>query len=82
MAHVSTTRRTRPARPTGSTSGAEAHLPFGGDGRSGNGSRQPGVSVLDRPALRQSANSDRAGAPRKTRMDTLEIEADLDHRLA
>src|SRR3954449_13401896 len=30
-----------------STSGAEAHLPFGGNGRSGNGSRQSGVWVLD-----------------------------------
>ena len=43
---------------------------------------QPGVSVLDHLTLRQAANSDRAGALRKTRMDTLEIEADLDHRLA
>ena len=30
-----------------STSGAEAHLPFGGNGKSGNGSRQSGVWVLD-----------------------------------
>ncbi|MFO7253169.1 MAG: aldehyde dehydrogenase family protein, partial [Actinomycetes bacterium] len=30
-----------------STSGAEAHLPFGGNGRSGNGSRQSGMWVLD-----------------------------------
>src|SRR3954468_24852248 len=30
-----------------STSGAEAHLPFGGNGRSGNGSRQSGIWVLD-----------------------------------
>src|SRR6266567_650655 len=29
-----------------STSGAEAHLPFGGNGKSGNGSRQSGVWVL------------------------------------
>src|SRR3954451_6647930 len=30
-----------------SSSGAEAHLPFGGNGKSGNGSRQSGVWVLD-----------------------------------
>src|SRR6266540_5187439 len=30
-----------------STSGAEAHLPFGGNGKSGNGSRQSGMWVLD-----------------------------------
>src|SRR5690606_24707176 len=30
-----------------STSGAEAHLPFGGNGRSGTGARQSGVWVLD-----------------------------------
>src|SRR4051795_814299 len=30
-----------------STSGAEAHLPFGGNGKSGNGSRQSGIWVLD-----------------------------------
>jgi len=28
-----------------STSGAEAHLPFGGNGKSGNGSRQSGTWV-------------------------------------
>ncbi|RCV47123.1 aldehyde dehydrogenase family protein, partial [Marinitenerispora sediminis] len=30
-----------------STSGAEAHLPFGGNGRSGNGGRLSGIWVLD-----------------------------------
>jgi len=30
-----------------STSGVEAHLPFGGNAKSGNGSRQSGVWVLD-----------------------------------
>ena len=33
-----------------STSGAEAHLPFGGNGKSGNGSRQSGVWVPGREA--------------------------------
>jgi acyl-CoA reductase-like NAD-dependent aldehyde dehydrogenase len=39
-----------------STSGAEAHLPFGGNGRSGNGSRQSGQWVLDQFTRRQSLN--------------------------
>ncbi len=34
-------------RVNNSTSGAEAHLPFGGNGKSGNGSRQSGIWVLD-----------------------------------
>jgi len=41
-----------------STSGAEAHLPFGGNGRSGNGSRQSGIWVLDQFTRWQSMNWD------------------------
>ena len=44
-----------------STSGAEAHLPFGGNGKSGNGSRQSGVWVLDQFTRWQSVNWDYAG---------------------
>src|SRR3954453_12316746 len=39
-----------------STSGAEAHLPFGGNGKSGNGSRQSGIWVLDQFTRWQSMN--------------------------
>src|SRR3954471_16794277 len=39
-----------------STSGAEAHLPFGGNGKSGNGSRQSGVWVLDQFTRWQAVN--------------------------
>src|SRR5207248_10090034 len=40
-----------------STSGAEAHLPFGGNGRSGNGSRQSGRWVLeDRKSTRLNSS--------------------------
>ena len=53
-----------------STSGAEAHLPFGGNGKSGNGSRQSGVWVLDQFTRWQSMNWDFAGAPQKAQMDT------------
>ncbi|MFE9749240.1 aldehyde dehydrogenase family protein [Saccharothrix saharensis] len=65
-----------------STSGAEAHLPFGGNGRSGNGSRQSGVWVLDQFTRWQSVNWDHSGSLQKAQVDTLAVEADLDFRLA
>ncbi len=64
-----------------STSGAEAHLPFGGNGRSGNGSRQSGVWVLDQFTRWQSMNWDHSGRLQKAQMDVAEIEADLGFRL-
>jgi len=60
-----------------STSGAEAHLPFGGNGKSGNGSRQSGIWVLDQFTRWQSMNWDYAGKLQKAQMDTATIEADL-----
>ncbi|PRY42331.1 aldehyde dehydrogenase family protein [Umezawaea tangerina] len=64
-----------------STSGAEAHLPFGGNGKSGNGSRQSGIWVLDQFTRWQSMNWDYSGSLQKAQMDTAVIEADLDFRL-
>ncbi|MFD9738909.1 aldehyde dehydrogenase family protein [Umezawaea sp. NPDC059074] len=64
-----------------STSGAEAHLPFGGNGKSGNGSRQSGMWVLDQFTRWQSMNWDYSGSLQKAQMDTVEIEADLEFRL-
>ncbi|WP_309114575.1 aldehyde dehydrogenase family protein [Saccharothrix sp.] len=64
-----------------STSGAEAHLPFGGNGKSGNGSRQSGVWVLDQFTRWQSMNWDYSGSLQKAQMDTLSVEADLGFRL-
>jgi aldehyde dehydrogenase (NAD+) len=64
-----------------STSGAEAHLPFGGNGKSGNGARQSGVWVLDQFTRWQSMNWDFAGKLQKAQMDVAEIAADLDFRL-
>jgi aldehyde dehydrogenase (NAD+) len=52
-----------------STSGAEAHLPFGGNGKSGNGSRQSGMWVLDQFTRWQSMNWDYAGKLQKAQMD-------------
>jgi aldehyde dehydrogenase (NAD+) len=64
-----------------STSGAEAHLPFGGNGKSGNGSRQSGIWVLDQFTRWQSMNWDYAGKLQKAQMDTEETTSDLGFRL-
>ncbi|MBW4719945.1 aldehyde dehydrogenase family protein [Saccharothrix obliqua] len=64
-----------------STSGAEAHLPFGGNGKSGNGSRQSGVWVLDQFTRWQSVNWDYSGSLQKAQLDTRSVTADLSFRL-
>ena len=64
-----------------STSGAEAHLPFGGNGKSGNGSRQSGVWVLDQFTRWQAMNWDYSGRLQKAQMDVGEIAADPTWRL-
>ncbi len=64
-----------------STSGAEAHLPFGGNGRSGNGSRQSGIWVLDQFTRWQSMNWDYAGTLQKAQMDTEVAAGDPSFRL-
>jgi acyl-CoA reductase-like NAD-dependent aldehyde dehydrogenase len=64
-----------------STSGAEAHLPFGGNAKSGNGARQSGVWVLDQFTRWQSMNWDYAGKLQKAQMDVADVKADLDFRL-
>ncbi|MBP2472643.1 aldehyde dehydrogenase (NAD+) [Crossiella equi] len=64
-----------------STSGAEAHLPFGGNGRSGNGSRQSGIWVLDQFTRWQSMNWDFSGRLQKAQMDVATVEPELSYRL-
>jgi aldehyde dehydrogenase (NAD+) len=64
-----------------STSGAEAHLPFGGNGKSGNGSRQSGMWVLDQFTRWQSMNWDYSGKLQKAQMDVAELTADESFRL-
>ncbi len=64
-----------------STSGAEAHLPFGGNGRSGTGARQSGVWVLDQVTTWQSMNWDLSGRLQKAQMDIDEPQVDTDFRL-
>jgi acyl-CoA reductase-like NAD-dependent aldehyde dehydrogenase len=64
-----------------STSGAEAHLPFGGNGKSGNGSRQSGIWVLDQFTRWQSMNWDYSGRLQKAQMDVAELLPDESFRL-
>ena len=64
-----------------STSGAEAHLPFGGNGKSGNGSRQSGQWVLDQFTTWQSMNWDFSGRLQKAQMEVSVLPADLEFRL-
>src|SRR2546430_4465583 len=64
-----------------STSGAEAHLPVGGNGKSGDGSRQAGRWVLDQFTRWQAVNWDYSGRLQKAQMDVAELTADLTYRL-
>jgi len=53
-----------------STTGAEAHLPFGGNGWSGNGTRESGIWVLDAYTRWQAVNVDLSGRLQKAQIDT------------
>ncbi len=53
-----------------STVGAEAHLPFGGLGWSGNGSREGGVWALDSYTQWQAVNDDASGHLQLAQIDT------------
>jgi alpha-ketoglutaric semialdehyde dehydrogenase len=64
-----------------STNGAEAHLPFGGNGLSGNGSRLSGLWVLDQFTRWQSMNWDYSGALQKAQMEVAALPYDPDFRL-
>lgn len=62
-----------------STVGAEAHLPFGGNGKSGNGGRQSGIWVIDQFTKWHSVNWDMSGKLQKAQMDTAYVEPNLDY---
>ncbi len=64
-----------------STSGAEAHLPFGGNGKSGNGSRQSGIWVLEQFTRWQAVNWDYSGRLQKAQLDVATLQGDPDARL-
>ena len=54
------------------TTGAEAHLPFGGNGWSGNGTRESGIWVLDAYSRWQAVNVDHSGKLQKAQIDISE----------
>lgn len=58
-----------------STTGAEAHLPFGGNGWSGNGTRESGIWVLDAYTRWQAVNVDLSGKLQKAQIDLGEVDA-------
>jgi aldehyde dehydrogenase (NAD+) len=64
-----------------STTGAEAHLPFGGNGKSGNGGRQSGIWVLDQFTKWHAVNWDLSGKLQLAQMDTAYIEPDLNFKI-
>lgn len=64
-----------------SPSGAEVHLPFGGNGKSGNGSRLSGVWVLDQFTRWQAVNWDLSGKLQLAQIETTYIQPDLNYRL-
>lgn len=52
-----------------STTGAEAHLPFGGNGWSGNGTRESGIWVIDSYTRWQAVNVDLSGKLQLAQID-------------
>ena len=57
-----------------STSGAEAHLPFGGVKNSGNGTRESGIWVLEAYSYWHAVNDELSGKLQLAQMDVDEIE--------
>jgi aldehyde dehydrogenase (NAD+) len=53
-----------------STTGAEAHMPFGGIKGSGNGSRESGIWVLEHYTYWQAVNDDLSGKLQRAQIDT------------
>ena len=51
------------------TNGAEAHLPFGGCGWSGNGTRESGIWVIDAYTRWHAVNEDLAGKLQLAQID-------------
>lgn len=57
-----------------STTGAEAHLPFGGNGASGNNTRESGIWVIDAYTKWHAVNVDLSGKLQLAQMDTEYVE--------
>ncbi len=65
-----------------STTGAEAHLPFGGVKNSGNGTRESGIWVIEAYSYWHAVNDELSGKLQLAQMDVDEIhieEADADY---
>ncbi len=65
-----------------STTGAEAHLPFGGVKNSGNGSRESGIWVIESYSYWHAVNDELSGKLQLAQMDVDEIhieEAEVDY---
>ena len=65
-----------------STTGAEAHLPFGGVKGSGNGTRESGIWVIEAYSYWHAVNDELSGKLQLAQMDVEEIhieEADADY---
>jgi len=58
-----------------STTGAEAHLPFGGCGWSGNGTRESGMWVVDAYTRWHAVNVDDSGGLQLAQIETEEVAA-------
>ena len=57
-----------------STTGAEAHLPFGGVKNSGNGTRESGIWVLEAYSYWHAVNDELSGKLQLAQMDVEEVE--------
>ena len=58
-----------------STTGAEAHMPFGGVKGSGNGTRESGIWVIDGYTYWHAVNDDVSGGLQLAQMDTAYVQA-------
>ena len=65
-----------------STTGAEAHMPFGGVKSSGNGTRESGIWVLESYTYWHGVNEDISGKLQLAQMDTAYITAREPYRVA
>ncbi len=65
-----------------STTGAEAHLPFGGNGWSGNGTRESGIWVIDAYTKWHCINIDDSGGLQLAQMDVEEVDTGAADSLA
>ena len=64
-----------------STTGAEAHMPFGGTKGSGNGTRESGIWVVDNYTYWQGVNDDVSGTLQLAQMDTAYLEPQAEVRV-